>query len=432
MTVPVRGTKSSAGGGTAFVSGTDVLAAEVNTDFDNAYSALAALDNDNISASADIALTKLADISATSATHDDTTTPGDSSSHTLPTTLSGEVQQLRYTIERLALGLAADRVDGSGTGTTFWGDLPARGPNLIKNPSFAGGSASGTTPPTSWTDLGTGTPTFSQVALTGATLTEGKGRELRIQAGAAAVAGVTQTLSGLKASTRYLVVARARRTTSAVHLVTTGADAASSFRNIDDSSSSTTYVTLKGVIQTDSTPTNIVVQLKTNGASGDDVSFAFCGVYECAADIVEIGGTANTTIEATTSYNVPVASFTAITGVSAAVYCPADGMEIHVQATLHFENASGTDRQLGINIAENGSAVSDYYQEITIPQGDLATVHFNYVRNNPTPGTQYTYTFTTRASGGSAGDIVSPGTTTVTGAGTKTNRARVRAVRVSG
>jgi hypothetical protein len=432
MATIARGTKSSAGGGTAFVASTDALASEINTDFDTVYTLVnGSLDNDNIAASADIALTKLADISGTAAAHDDTTTPGDSSSHTLPTTLSGELQQLRYVAERQALGLAADRVDGSGTGSTFWGDLPARGPNLVKNPSFADGSAGSSTPPDGWTDLGTGTPTFSSVALAAATLTEGKGRELRIQAGSAAVAGVTQTLSGLKASTQYLVVARARSTTSAVHLKTTGADAASSFRNIDDSSTSTSYVTLKGVIKTDSTPTNIVLQLTTNGANGDDVKFAFCGVYECAADHVQICGTPTAEDSAVTSYNVPAASFTAISDISETVVCPGDGFEIHVEATFHFENTSGTSREVGLNVVENGSAVADHYREFTIVNGDFHTETVIYKKISPTPGTAYAYTFTTRASGGSSGDIQSPGSAAVTGAGTKTNRVYVRAVRVS-
>lgn len=434
-----RGIKSSAGGGTAFADATVIQAAEFNTDFDTVYNLLnGLLDGDNIvditdgmlSASADITATKIGDISATSAAHDDTTTPGDSSSHTLPTTLSGELQQLRYVVERQALGIAPDRVDGSGTGAAGWYDLPARGPNLLKSPNFNTGTFATTTPPANWTDLGTGTPTFSASTLTGATLTEGKGVELRIQAGSAAVAGVTQTLSGLKASTRYLVVARARSTTGAVHLKTTGADATSSFRNIDDSSSSTTYVTLKGVIQTDSTPTNVVVQLTTNGGNGDDVKFSFAGVYECAADHVLRGSTTTESNVLTSSYDVLAASFDN-PSTNVRVRCPGDGFEIEVQAQIPLENTSGTDRHVGIFLNENGAEATGGYVEVLVRQNTHALATIYWKNLSPTPGTAYTYQLSCRASGGSAGDVKIPGTSVVTGGGTKALRLYARAVRVS-
>lgn len=424
MAVIIRGTKTSAGGGTAFTTGSVIQADEVNTDFDTAYSEINGnLDNDNLDAAADVALTKLADISATAATHDDTTTPGDSSSHTLPTTLSGEIQQLRYTIERLALGIGADRVDGTGTGTTFWGDLPARGPNHIKNPAFAAGDAAATTtPPYGWVDIGTGTPTFTSVNLAGAHLSEGGGREVRIQAGSAAVAGIKQILSDLKASTRYLVVARARATTNAAHLTVTGADATSSFRNIDDTSSSSSYVTLKGVIQTDSTPTDVVIKLTTNGGNGDDVRFAFCGVYECGADHVELGDLPPVVDTSSVDVAISNVGFTDL-GVSAESRVPGPGYYSIVTAQIPLVRNTN-DCVVGIQILEafdGGAATEVGYTEVSLV-GAANKQHVTMVTaagsSGQATGTTVTYTLAARSSAADGATI--PGAATVTGGGSFT------------
>lgn len=407
MALISRGTKATAGGGTAFVTGTTASATEVNTDFDTIYNdyngnvtdaniVSTGLTNTAISSSAGIAETKIDDISATDADHDDTTTPGDSSSHTKPTTLSGELQQLRYVAERLALGIAPDRVGAAGTGAAGWYDLPARGPNLVINPTLARAtSASGA--PRSWTSLGTGTPTFSYVALSGATLTEGPaaGKEHRIQAGSAATAGITQTIGGLKASTRYLVVARARSTTGAVHLKTVGADATSEFRNIDDSSSSTSYVTLKGVIQTDSTPTALEIQLTTNGGNGDDVKFAFCGVYECDADFVTEHGTSTPWVNDESTSNVSVDAATIALGPTLTLVAPNFGgswqAEVHANIPIVRDSANGTTQIRLMTTVGGGGSTAVRVAEVTWSAANQAqNVSFMYT-TSVAPGTILTY-----------------------------------------
>lgn len=446
--MPTISRNSKSAGGTSFVDGTVIEADEVNADFDTVYNLVnGGLDDDNVtgngftgaslSSSATVEQTQINDISATDGAHDDTTTPGDSSSHTKPTSLQGEVQQLRYVVERLILGLAADRVDGTGTGTTFWGDLPARGPNLIKNPNFAGGTAATNVPPTGWSDLGTGSPTFSTVALSGATLTEGKGRELRIEAGAAAAAGVTQSLAGLKASTRYLVVARARSTSGTVHLKTTGADATSFFRNINDSSSSTTYVTLKGVIQTDSTPTAIVVQLTAQGnADTNDVSFAFCGVYECAADHVRVSGSPWVIASTSTTIALGTARVSPIGSQSVTINVPGPGFQIEVESEIPLtrDAANGT---VGIDMMENvdgGGATGVSYAEVELEAATSARHVFQkFVRQAPVPGSTYVYTLEAEADGSTANvNGASNGAATIAGS-TGVTRAELRArlIRVS-
>ena len=432
MSTITRGNKASAGGGTSFVANTPALASEVEADFATIYGDYnGSIDNDNVSATADIALTKLGDASLSSTEHADTQSPGDSSSHTLPTDAEDEVQQIRYALERLALGVDAQRVDGSGTGTTFWGDRPLRGPNLIKNPNFSSRATSSSVP-TGWADLGTGTPTFSYVAHTGADLTEGSGVAVQIVAGSAAVAGITQTLTGLKASTRYLVVARAEITTNDAHLVTTGADSSSSFRNIDASTDSTSYATLSGVIQTDSTPTAIVVQLKTDGASGDTVRFSFCGVWECSENNHPIGQASTLQETSTSSVTFDNTTYTEVfTGV--AVTCPGPGYEIHVDASIAVENTSTTtDHTVALRVTNGGSSLKELerYLVNSTSGGTTYDTLLHYKLLSPAAGTTYDFNVDGRST--SATFVVTPGTSNVTGTGTRTNYLEVRLVRVSG
>lgn len=424
--------RSTKPNGTSSYANSEILrSADLETDIANGVTAVNGnLDNANLSASAAIALTKLNDFSATDAEHTTTLNPGDSAAQILPTTGAGEIENLRYTTERLALGIAAVRVDGTGTVTAAWDDLPVRGPNLIKNPNFMGGAAATTTPPDGWTDLATGTPTFSQVALTGATLSEGKGVEARVVAGSAAVAGMTQTLSGLKASTQYLLVVRARRTTSAVHAKTTGADAASSFRNLDLSSTSTSYVTLKGVIKTDSTPTNIVVQLTTNGANADSVSFAFCGVWECGADFNQQGPTPWNVATSTTPVTISSAAFTSL-GVTSTTRAPGDGMQIEVVLSVPMIKLTNNGI-VGVLLSENvagGGAAEVWYSEYDLGGATKLNAEYMFIRPAPVPGSSYVYTLSAR--GDAVNTATIPGATAVTGAGTKRIELKSRAVRVS-
>lgn len=389
MAVPVRGTKASAGGGTAFVANTDILASEVNTDFDNAYSALATLDNDNISASADIALTKLADTSSNSTTHATATTPGDSSSHTLPTTLEGEVQQLRYAVKRAVVGTNAKRLDGTATtDDCFWGDRPARGPNLIRNSTLFV-PVSGNTP-SGWTAVGT-------PLLAGATIGVADGAPnflvTSITASGAANEGLQQTIAGLKASTRYqigcrVLVGGAGDTFS---LTTTGASGAT-FGDLNLTTTSTTAVTLSGVILTDATPTDIVVQLLAV-ADTDAVIPTHVWCRECTEDPLPQADLPWVVKEITTSTADHYANGTLTdSGISGAVvYVPGPGYVIEVSGKADVGGTGSNVTGLFV-LRENGTIVDSDYVFIGSGAADAATARLFYVNTNPTPGTAYTYT----------------------------------------
>jgi len=318
-------------------------------------------------------------------------------------------------------------VDGSGTGTTFWGDLPVRGPNLIVNPNFAIRNSSVATPQ-GWTLVGS--PSLANNALSGADLSEGRGIALTIAANNAAQEGISQTLRP-RASTRYLVLARVKATSGDAHLETTGADVTSSFRNIDDTTSSTSYVTLKGVIQTDSTPTDIVVQVLTNGDSDtNDIKVSFVGVYECHADHAILCGSGSFELTSTSAVTLGSAAFADVfVGAAIEVRVPGPGFEIHAEAIVPLANTTAGAEAVAVRITENASPSDTSVWELEMPATSTATAVVSFVNTAPVAGTLYTYDVSGRST--VAASLTTNGTSLVTGTPTRTAILRVRVVRVS-
>jgi hypothetical protein len=248
-----RPTKSCGGSG-SFVNNCLVIDTDLNGDIDPVYTVINGnLEDINIKAAADIALTKLGDTSANAAAHDADTTPGDYTSPTLPTTLTGEIQQLRYKIGQGAGLQSCVRTNGTGTQDVGWVELPATGENLVTNSSFAVDS-DGDGIPEGWAAVGGGTST-----VTAATTAEGFGYVMTV--GGLNNTGVSYTFDKLRASTRYAVYVRAGLTAGAGDITTTGADAASEWRDLDINLSGASQADYCGVIATDTTPTNVVVQI---------------------------------------------------------------------------------------------------------------------------------------------------------------------------
>jgi hypothetical protein len=248
-----RPTKSCGGSG-SFVNNCLVTDTDLNGDIDPVYTVINGnLEDVNIKSAADIALSKLGDASATAAAHDTDTTPGSYSSRTLPTTATGEIQQLRYKIGQSAGLQSCVRINGTGTQDVGWVELPATGENLVTNSSFAVDS-DGDGIPEGWAAVGGGSST-----VTAATTAEGFGYVMTV-AGLNNT-GVAYTFDKLRASTRYAVYVRAGLTSGAGDITTTGADAASEWRDLDINLSGASQADYCGVIATDTTPTNIVVQI---------------------------------------------------------------------------------------------------------------------------------------------------------------------------
>ena len=452
MAVVTKSTKQ--GGTTDLQSGQSAVVADVNTDMNTLFNLVNGnIDNDNIkasagivysklslassitssdlvdgtivngdvNASADITLTKLADYSASATEVATATDPGVSNSESLATTLTGEIERLRYAIERQALGIDAARFDATGTiESTYWGDLPAR--DLRWLPGFNGIVTSGL--PSGWTNVNTAT--LAQEAADAADKTAGKGRAIKITAAGSANEGISYTLSGLKASTRYFFAAIVKATSGdTVRFVVTGGDATSSFRDFTNTSTSTSWTILRGVVQTDSTPTNLVVKVDT-GADTDIVWVAGVAYGECSASPAAFPRVA------VVEQRVATTAGTAITGgitdsgldtnyqfvddgtldLDLTVYVPGDGYYIKVTADWTIRETtseSGSQNKLNTRLYQsvNGAAMAGVRDGVqTAAHSGAEKKSFvgslTWIVKNPNPGQSYRYALAATKSGGTA------------------------------
>lgn len=403
MAVIQRPTKS--GGGRSYTSGQTILASEVNADFDDIYNEFGGnIANANISGSAAIALAKLA-ATADRTTADD---PGSSPSGSAASNVGDEVEQLRYAIERLALGIDAVREDG-GTSTTYWFDLPARGSNLVRNPLFVVQTGGAGTAPDGWAALAAGVP-GTTCALGAKAAADGDGPMLNCVA-TAANEGIRQTLDGLKASTRYLAVAVVKPSVGTVDLTVGSADATSAFESFTAVSAGTTRQVLKGVFQTDATPTNITLDIASN-ANLDAWQLHAVGVFECSADpLVPLGPLVVHQSDATnTSAHYTAAAPVAAPGLDITVRVPGPNYGIRVQSAICCTNPSSFTRGIKgvLTESKDGAAASSVRTAVVDIHSTNSAGQFNldYFLSNPTPGSSYRYRVTGQ---GTVSDISSNG-----------------------
>lgn len=278
-------------GGTAWVADDDLNADPLNGDIDNILTELNGnIENVNISNTAGIVGTKLAsgtltdtqwsvepgealssakvdDYASTDAEQNTISSPGDSDSNTLPAGLRGELEQLRNEIRKIGTGLSAKITDGSTSGLGAdgegaWFDGVIRGRCHLVNGAMID-IAGANDLPTNWSLVGTAT--FARQALP---VTEGSGTALRVTDSGAGTGGVSQIIGGLKASHRYLFVARVRPVTGTVVLTSTGATGTFGNLNLTSGSGTGAYETMTGIIDTDNVPTNIRFTFGVGSASG--------------------------------------------------------------------------------------------------------------------------------------------------------------------
>jgi hypothetical protein len=401
-------------GTTAWQDGDTITAAGLNGDIDNLVTAVnGQLENDNIKAAASIHGSKLdqtaasgtdaatdgidADIiddySATDNESDDISDPGTADSRTLATNLQEEIAQLRYKIEELTIGTSATAV-ASGTGTdtiAHWADGPIRPGNHIYNGGFDAWQQADCSPCAAseggW-DLVL-TPDLADTALTEAD-GAGDGMGMLITANGAALEGISQTIDGLKADTRYLAIAHVKPTTGdSCRMLTTGAD---TNQLSVDSASDNAFEIISGVFETDSTPTNVVLQLLAV-ADGDICLFDDVGVFEINTDPVPYQPKLVLQDCATQNHAVDDAAPTDFDGdsVEIAVTPPGPNYSIEVYGFASADCIGGSvtcDLELAID--ENGVDVMTSIGGGS-DAGQNAFAAANYVLEEPTPGTTYTY-----------------------------------------
>jgi hypothetical protein len=318
---------------------------ELNDDFDLIFNEFNGnITNANINASAAIAQSKIVDpepsevdgYSDSVGETDDDESPGDYSSRTAATTLQKEIEQLRYTIARVAGLTGATRVNASGSQTVGWVERPANPYNLIRNASF---TSEDSDVPKPWVVATSATPTLSD-----ATDAEGFGLVWNIVV-SADNRGYSYTLTELKASTRYAVVVRAAEVSGACDIATTGADATSEWRNLDLNLDGATYANYIGVIQTDGTPTNIVLQLFGDGGACE-MNIRHVGVYELRSASFTTQPLVTGVNWGSDSSHTCAAGVPSEVGFNIPIHAPASGYLVRVHVDGAYESAGAGTLEL--------------------------------------------------------------------------------------
>ena len=443
MTTVNRVTKPN--GGTSWVDGDEFLTSDINGDVDALVTAVNGnLENDNLSGSAGITAAniangtltnseistsaaidpaKLDDFSADNGEHNTTEDPGTSDSNTRATDLTKEIQQLRYGLLQSSLGANAKVTDGASDGLNSdgapaWFDGSVIGQSVVKNGSFLDSRTAAGTAPYGWTVVSSPS-TLTNVSLD---VDWGSGEAVHIvDAGAGARDGIQQTLAGLKADSLYLVVAAIKPITTDWNLRTTGAVASGTFQNLDltTASGGSTWEILSGLVQTDSTPTDIVVQLLAE-SSGSEAHIAFCHVYPVGDDpgdrIVQnmvqsatSSAAVAATIESDTTLHVVVPGpgyHIAVSGKIQAQLAPgAPGGDAEVRGSIEMDvddQAFSTSTTMDSGLASNNISTVSLTTKNTIAlMGDVSS---------PTPGSVYSFRLTAAATD-SGGDGAFDGST---------------------
>lgn len=135
--------------------------------------------------------------------------------------------------------------------------------NLIKNGNFSVWTGAAGDAPDAWSKIGTPTSV------------SGAGFILTIQSAGFGNEGCSQTLSGLKASTAYMIICYARATAGdSAKMWTTGGD-----KNASVSTTSESWERMESIFKTDGSATDVAVCVGSD-TSGDVVYFDDVEVYE--------------------------------------------------------------------------------------------------------------------------------------------------------
>ena len=436
-----RPAKSVSGdGSTSYVDGNKLPAAELNADMDGIVNVLNGnIDSDNISSSAaipnsalvEIDGTKVADHADDDATYLTTTTPGDSFGTSRPANLEQELERIRYRLKANNGYFTEQKAtNASNTLTTLgWTEPPIAGPNLLLNAGFEDNVIADQDPPTYWTEEGTLTASAIENAAAAHDTYGGHKRSFRFTG--AASAGISQTVQGLKADTKYLFGAAFFVTTGELTLRTAGGLAASNaYQDPTETYTTTgTSVVLRNyVVQTDSSATDIKVDL-LGATSSNDINILGCWFHELGqaapADLPHIPTqTLSTSTEVTnlpgtvasgTDWNTQWANIPTLTVQQ---YIPSPGYRLIYDVQIAWAS-SETDQiyyfygfRLNVNDSSS-SAVEDGPYIISADEANdevnaSGTVTLRHVVENPTPGMQYTFTPQVTAADATTGTGLAP------------------------
>lgn len=416
----------SGDGTTSYVDGNNLPAAELQADFDAIVNwANGDIDENNISSSAQIANSQLADIAATKVTAPSsfttTTSPGDSATPSAPTTYSAEAARSFYKMAGLRGYLTNVKyMNASGVATdATWFEPRVVGPNLLKNPGFEVQSGGAGTAPDGWSLVSTPAtvaienPAFDEYGL--------EKRSLNIVTNGANE-GISTTVSGLKDGVKYLVgmaytITDNGTTPGVIRLSTSNGLAAGAYQNLaldGSTEAASTVVVTQGIVKPTSAPTIMTISI-TATESGADFNVLEAWMYELGESYpVSLPSIPTETKRVTSATTYPSSGWTGtgatwrtetLTGLSVTRYIPASGYRLIYEVSVPFKDIDsaagreGSRLYLAIQANIDGGGASTvagpvYYETIGA-SSDIdtgGTMTCRYVLDNPTPGSSYAMT----------------------------------------
>lgn len=281
-------------------------------------------------------------------------------------------------------------------GTSFVQVKPLSTVNLLPNNLFGGQDSSSTSAPNGWALLGATTPTIAYVAKAAA---EGAGLQLRTTGSGATDEGVQTTVTGLKASTTYFLVARvssaAGDTCSARFNTSGGTDV------VATNAGTSAVEIITALATTDATPTGEIIELESN-ADGDICNWQSVALYEAGSPyFVPQGGILTAVDSSSTGAAVGATPYTVV-GVESTIVVPGPNYYIKVTAhsTMTCDESDNVDFSLmqSVNGGANAACASGYFKSGT--GTDSSTETLTCLVETPTPGSEYTYTWVYTAESG--------------------------------
>lgn len=402
-----------------FTSGTTADATEVNADFDTLYTLVNGnIDNANIKSAAaidssklaEIPLTKLGDFAASITEFGTILAAGDTAS---PASVTNGLSELLVLRDRLAAVRGYNtEVYYMNTGPTktaaIWTEPRIAGPNLLPNPGFElHSSSTATDAPDGWSLVGT--PSNCDIASPAYPTAGLEKKHLNITSNGS-TEGIQATVSGLKKSTKYLIGAQYARVSGELNIVTSGAVSGANYGDLALTDFSTTGIRIyQGIIQTDTTPSDITVKFYAT-ATGAEFNLINVWMYELTDTFpFALPAIPMQTADYTTTDDLiaggGAATWTTLSDLSLSQYVPYTGYRFTYEATLCFRGPAiaGSVRkyQYAFRIQQNidaggATTVEGPYSWIANQQTNNefigGTVTLRYVIENPTPGSTYAFT----------------------------------------
>lgn len=423
-----RPAKAVSGSGTnAVIDGNKWPASEINADFDGIVTALNSLNEDNFDAGTQIPSDyletipqgKVDDHADTAENYALTATPGDSGTPSLPGTFLLENRRLRYRIGANRGYLTNVKyMDASAVAQdATWYEPKIVGRNLLPNPGFELHSAGTPNAPDGWALVST--PATVAIENPAHTSTGLEKRSLNIVTNGANE-GISCTVGGLKASTKYLVgvafsITDNGTVAGVIRLATANGLASGAYQNlqIDNSTESAgTVVIAQGLVKSTSTPDSMTVSITATTAGGD-FNIHSVWMHEVSdgyPDELPSIPTRTASLSAATS---GMTGWTGtgnawrtdtISSLSLSAYIPAPGYRLTYEVSVPIRSTNSSDEGLiaygAIQRNVDGGGASTvqgpaFFEGHAVSSNGTFghTFVMRYVLDNPTPGSTYAMTF---------------------------------------